>query len=256
MSIKSKISAINTKTLNNYFLIVITLSLLLPTFAFASKANMRLTDSQRQFILYMLPNIDKANAQVLANRERLLTLYELHRSGVRLSASDQRWLHNIADRYNVADFNIRQATSWRLLRQRVDIIPASLALAQAANESAWGSSRFARQGHNYFGLWCYRRGCGMVPKQRAQGKRFEVQVFPNALASVKKYLKTLNTNGAYSKLRHIRHQARINGEPPNPIAMANGLRHYSKHGLLYVKSIQSIIAGYRLAEVVMHSRQA
>ncbi|MFG1489074.1 glucosaminidase domain-containing protein, partial [Oceanospirillum sp. HFRX-1_2] len=76
---------------------------------------------------------------------------------------------------------------------RVSPVPAELVLVQAANESAWGRSRFAREGNNLFGQWCFSRGCGLVPSERPKGQYHEVAVFKSPQLSIRAYLKNLNT---------------------------------------------------------------
>ncbi|MFM9673737.1 glucosaminidase domain-containing protein, partial [Streptomyces galilaeus] len=80
--------------------------------------------------------------------------------------------------------------------RRVDIIPKELALMQAANESAWGTSRFARIGLNFFGQWCYSQGCGMIPNRRNSGAAHEVAAFKSVRDAVSSYFKNINTHAA------------------------------------------------------------
>ena len=138
-------------------------------------------------------------------------------------------------------FNLNNNVSWHNLLTRVDIIPTSLTLAQAANESAWGQSRFARQGNNYFGIICHRPGCGIVPKRRIPGARFEVTRYPSTQHSVANYLHTLNTNPSYKFLRSLRKQQRQDKSPISSITLARGLFPYSELGHAYVIAIQSLI---------------
>lgn len=120
--------------------------------------------------------------------------------------------------------------------KQVNIIPASLTLAQAANESAWGTSRFARKANNYFGQWCFTKGCGIVPKQRSDNAQHEVQSFQNVSDSVRSYIRNLNSHPAYKELRKIRNQKGFNGND-----LAEGLSKYSERGQHYIEEIQSMI---------------
>ena len=86
-------------------------------------------------------------------------------------------------------YNVKWSTgkdSWKKLLERVDAVALEVALAQSANESAWGQSRFAKQGNNFFGQWCYRKGCGIVPKKRDKGGRHEVAKFKSVNAATSK----------------------------------------------------------------------
>ena len=95
----------------------------------------------------------------------------------------------------------------------VDAIPAALALAQAANESIWGTSRFTVKVNNYFGLWCWSNNCGLVPNKQSQEKSHEVSRFNAPVDGVKYYMQTLNSHPAYKKLRDLRFAARDQKHP-------------------------------------------
>src|SRR5690606_39546165 len=90
---------------------------------------------------------------------------------------DREWLETMGKRYRLPEVEQVDEEWMTILLRRLDIIPADLALAQAAMESAWGGSRFAREGNNYFGQWCFSKGCGLVPEKRPAGARYEVQRF-------------------------------------------------------------------------------
>lgn len=134
------------------------------------------------------------------------------------------------------------------LLKRVDVIPPSLVLAQAANESAWGTSRFATKANNYFGQWCYKKGCGLVPLRRNAGTTHEVRKFKNAQASVKSYLMNLNTGRVYGELRMMREKARAKGQQITGKELAGGLVNYSERREEYVKELRSMISYNKLVE--------
>jgi len=124
---------------------------------------------------------------------------------------------------------------------RIDVIPTDLVLVQAANESAWGTSRFARQGYNFFGLWCFRKGCGFVPSRRKADAKHEVAKFPNLTRAVYTYLRNLNRHNAYRELRQIRANLRANNLPITGSDLAEGLVSYSERGHDYVEELQAMI---------------
>ncbi len=134
------------------------------------------------------------------------------------------------------------------LLSRVDVIPPSLILAQAANESAWGTSRFATQANNYFGQWCFSKGCGLVPLRRNAGSTHEVRKFNHAQASVRSYLMNLNTGRAYQGIRDMRAQGRTQSQTLSGIDLAAGLKQYSERGQAYVKELRSMIRYNKLVE--------
>ncbi len=203
---------------------------------------------RQQFIKYMLAYANDANQSIVQQRQQLLALDKKHEKKKSLSAADTAWLKKLAKQYKLPNANFNKNHTWKRLIKRVDIIPPSLLIAQAANESGWGTSRFAKQANNYFGQWCYSRGCGLVPKQRGSHMRHEVKKFKDKEASVSSYIHNLNTNPAYTTLRDIRFKKRQSNKTPDGMSLANGLNRYSQRGQAYVVSIKSLIRHYHLAK--------
>ena len=156
-------------------------------------------------------------------------------------------LKNICEKYS-KNCDVIDDNKKRELLSRVDVIPPSLALAQSANESAWGTSRFARKGNNYFGQWCYSKGCGIVPARRNAGSNHEVRKFANAQGSVGGYIFNLNTGRAYADIRSQRQQQRSNAKQFTGFELATGLISYSERREEYVKEIQSMISYNKLVK--------
>jgi cytochrome c oxidase subunit 2 len=129
----------------------------------------------------------------------------------------------------------------------VDAVPAALVLAQAANESGWGTSRFAQEANNLFGMWTWDKDAGLLPERRAANARHFVRVFNNLRGAVDNYLHTINTGPAYRELRMLREQQRLRGEPLSAWKLAAGLSRYSERGEEYVAEIRSIIRFNRRA---------
>ncbi|MDF2529853.1 MAG: hypothetical protein K0Q57_733 [Gammaproteobacteria bacterium] len=204
---------------------------------------------QQYFIDFMLPKIEAANLQLLVTRQRVEHLANYYNEHGKLDRADQEWLQEIAQEYEVPPFKFDTKTlNISVLLNRVDIIPPSLVLAQAINESAWGTSRFAQNANNLFGQWCFTQGCGLVPKQRPAGAIYEVQKFPDVLASVDAYMYNLNTNQVFQPFRDLRAQLRASGQPLTGMALAPGLLNYSQMKQDYVDSIQAGITNYNLAQ--------
>ena len=132
------------------------------------------------------------------------------------------------------------------LLSRVDEIPPSLALSQAALESAWGSSRFAREGYNLFGVWCYDPGCGMVPRRRTAGATHEVRIYESPKDSFESYIRNLNTSRFYVGMRTLRRDLRSQGKTLSGHDLAMGLTRYSQEGWDYVAKVQSLILSNKL----------
>ena len=191
-----------------------------------------------RFFAKLRPVVQAENKRILALRSKVL---ELSQQTSVYSPDQLEMLHSLAVKYRVPLSGKPNASFWSRLLKRVDAVPVPLALAQAANESAWGTSRFARQGNNFFGQWCYSEGCGMVPSRRNEGAAHEVKVFASAAASVRSYIHNLNTGRAYSRLRSIRLHLRRSGQKLDAMQLANGLISYSELGAVYVKSIRKMI---------------
>lgn len=201
--------------------------------------------SQRKaaFFNYMAPLIHTANQQILVKRARIKEIT----NHFKITKKDQNWLKQEAEFYGVAPFDPLNPEHQKALLSRVDKIPTSLALAQAANESAWGTSRFARKANNYFGQWCFTKGCGLVPAKRTEGAIHEVRAFKHPYNSIVSYLHNLNTHATYQKLRTLRAQARQKNQSFTGIELAEGLVNYSARKHEYVKELQSMIRYNKLS---------
>lgn len=158
-----------------------------------------------------------------------------------VSEKDQHWLQALAAEYRIDVTAVNEVQLWVLLKRRVDTVPYRLALAQAANESNWGTSRFAREGLNLFGQWCFTPGCGMVPTKRATGKMHEVARYKSVNESVAAYIRSINRVHMYTPLRILRRDIRNRGERPTAIELAQEISGYSERGEAYVQEIQQMI---------------
>jgi Bax protein len=195
---------------------------------------------KRRFFDYLTPLIHETNAQILAERKRLLTIRRDWESGRGISAADRRFVSRLARAYRL-DANPSYRGVLDDLLKRVDVIPRSLVLAQAAKESGWGSSRFARQANNLFGQWCFERGCGLVPRSRPAGATHEVRKFTSVRASVRSYVHNLNTHPSYQRMRELRAALRSSEAPLCGVRLAEGLERYSARGSDYVREVQVLI---------------
>jgi len=201
------------------------------------------------FFRILLPIVLSENQRILQKREFVLYAFANYDS---LRKKEHRRLKAIAAEYkmeaNLADDSARQ----RLLR-RVDAIPVSLALAQAANESAWGDSRFAVNGNNLFGVWTWDESRGMTPKRRKKGKKHLVRSYADLQTSVRAYMHTLNTGHAYRQFRKKRRQMRARSRPLDGTVLAGLLDRYSERGMAYVDEIRDMIRSNNL-ERLTHLR--
>jgi len=196
---------------------------------------------KNHFFTFMKPIVMAENQNITQQRQQILALQKKKQ----LSDQDILLLTGLAKSYRITPTSAPDASFWKAILERVDIIPVELALVQAANESAWGTSRFARDGNNYFGQWCFKKGCGIVPGERSIGASHEVRRFEHAKESVQAYMKNINTSRAYKTLRKMRTDLRQQQRPIQAELLANGLKHYSERGMAYVKTIQSMIRSNR-----------
>lgn len=190
------------------------------------------------FFSFFLPLVRERNSEILATREKLSQWRNDPEAVDGWSSAD---VQAVAADYDIEGFDPDSPDDWERLMRRVDVIPPSLALAQAAKESGWGTSGFAREGNNFFGQWCFEKGCGLVPEKRPENRDYEVAVFASAEESVDAYMRNLNRHSAYSPLRRIRQDLRNKEEPVTGTTLAQGLEDYSAQGEEYVSQVQTLI---------------
>lgn len=209
---------------------------LLPNFA-------KITDiptKKQKFFDFIKPAIIAENNRILTTRAKVEGWLEQTTLELGLTEQEELELLILVKKYRVK----KSSSSLQQLNElliRVDIIPLPLVLVQAANESAWGTSRFARIGLNFFGIWCYEPNCGMVPSGRNAGAKHEVAAFSSVEEAVSGYFKNINTHNAYRVFRTIRAQLRGNNEPFSPEILATGLLPYSERGADYVMDITDML---------------
>jgi Bax protein len=207
---------------------------------------------KRTFFMGLLPMVLLVNQEIENDRTEIQEILE-RRSESRLQTDDRERLSEISKRYGLrGNPFVDHRTRSRLLR-RVDTIPPALVLAQAANESGWGTSRFAREGNNLFGQWTFKPGSGIVPKGRPPGATYEVRKFPSLYQSIRSYMNNLNRHGAYRKLREIRYELRKSGQPVSGMELAKGLLKYSQRGEEYIREIQAMIHQNKLSRTNLAS---
>ena len=193
------------------------------------------------FFNYLQPIINHHNQSLLQDRQRLLSI-NTKLDG--LDSQDQQWLISQKQRYDI-EKELDVADLVDLLLLRIDTIPMELVLVQAAKESGWGRSRFAVEANNYFGQWCYRPGCGLIPENRGANKTHEVQKFNSVSDAVRSYMHNINSHPTYTSLRKIRAEYRANAQEADGIVLADGLLYYSERREQYVDEVKSMVRQYR-----------
>ncbi len=196
-------------------------------------------NKKQAFFDYLRPFIRQQNMKLRYERAFLLSIKKDFTESPHHNRATFKKIKRLAKVYSVSEGNMSEMLSELTLK--VDEIPESLVLAQAANESAWGSSRFAKQANNLFGEWCFTKGCGLVPKKRSTSQKHEIRRFDTPKDSIVSYMKNLNSHKAYSQLREIRQALRANNKVPKGEQLAQGLESYSERGWAYINDIVRII---------------
>ena len=202
---------------------------------------LRPEEKKRTFLLSLLPMVLLANQAIEAERQELEALFARNDGKGLLSADERQRLQEMGEYYKLPGDPLSDRRARALLLHRVDVLPPSLVLAQAATESGWGTSRFAREGNNLFGQRTYRTGNGIVPAQRAEGETHEVKRFGTLFESVRSYMRNLNTHEAYRELRELRAKLRRSDRPLNGAILASGLDAYSTRSGDYIDDVRAII---------------
>ena len=189
------------------------------------------------FIKIVLPLIVAENERILADRSKLLFLSEKKFT----TDAEKQWLRQKLLEYKVKKADLKE------LAKRMDIIPTSIALAQAAKESGWGTSRFALEGNAIFGQWTWS-GQGIAPLDRESDKNHKILKFPILRASVKAYQNNLNTHKSYSKFRQKRLVLRDKNKKIKGLELTETLNNYAQTGSEYTKILNQIIKQNRLMD--------
>jgi Bax protein len=177
------------------------------------------------FIKLMLPLILAENESILADRMRLLQAREWQQAGLRIPPNERAFLADLARRYGVNAGDLDE------LALRVDAVPTSLALAQAALETGWGTSRLATNGQALFGQIALR----------GDNRAVVTRTFEQLADAVSAYASNLNTHRAYGEFRARRHASRVSGHAPSGLELAGQLVAYSERGHDYVHELRAIM---------------
>jgi uncharacterized FlgJ-related protein len=200
------------------------------------------SDKKNIFFRLTGSGILQANEKILSEREHLLNAIN------KKDIQENEWLAALAVKYKVIKQESDKLDNAAMieLKKRVDIVPPSLALAQAAEESGWGTSRFAIKGNSLFGQWDFS-GKGIKPKeQRTELGNYGIAAFESPQDSIESYMLNLNTHRAYERMRQKRAVFRQQNKEPTGWDLAKTLNKYSERGNDYVKSLHAIMSYNRL----------
>jgi len=199
--------------------------------------NIKSTSKRKDtFIKIILPLIIDENNKILENRKKLFKILGKPVN----SMGEKRWLKRRYEEYQIKNEDIAE------LKVRMDIIPTSLVIAQAAKESGWGTSRFALKGNAMFGQWTYGKD-GIKPKD-SKGTDHKVLAFPMLRSSIMAYQRNLNTHRAYGEFREKRADLRESNKKISGLDLVNYLESYAATGKEYVKILTNIISQNKLTD--------
>ena len=205
-------------------------------------------ERKKLFISTLLPLILKVNETILADRLKLEGIIRKIEVGTVPGSSELHWVQRKQRQYKMKTEDLYA------LRKKINVVPPSLALTQAAIESGWGTSRFAQQGNALYGQWTWGED-GLVPEDRDEGKKHKIKAFPNAIEAVFGYVHNLNTHRAYRRFREERARQTRHGKL-DIHRLVETLDKYSERGKAYVNTLKSIIRVNRLREFDRASLQA
>ena len=181
------------------------------------------------FLQILLPLIVAENEKIKKDRKYLFKIIKENES-----EESRRWLNKKYKAYKVSDKNIQK------LIEKIDIIPTSIALAQAAKESGWGTSRFALEGNAIYGQWTWN-GDGIEPLEKTKDQNHKILKFPLLRASVKAYINNLNTHNGYKRFRAKRAKIRKQNKKLVGVELIHELNNYAQTGKEYTKILEQII---------------
>jgi uncharacterized FlgJ-related protein len=202
-----------------------------------------IAEKKSLFFRFLAPVVLSVNEQILEDRSRAEALLQRQAAGEELGAEDREWLNQLAAEYEVpgADSGPLDAAQGAELLRRVDVVPPSLALAQGAVESGWGTSRFADLGNSLFGQWCYSGGIAPEEQRTETHGDHRIAAFKTTTLSAAGYARNLNTHGAYENFRRQRAETRKRGPYPLGLDLVATMVRYSERGEAYVHELRQII---------------
>ncbi|MBU2090132.1 MAG: glucosaminidase domain-containing protein [Alphaproteobacteria bacterium] len=204
----------------------------------------RETEERKQlFLKTVLPLILRVNEEIAEDRRALLGIKAKREMGLSPRWGELTTLDRLATLYKVADKDIDA------LLLRVDEVPVALALAQAIEESGWGTSRLARKGNALFGQYAWNDAAGLVQSNRLPGETHVIRSFDKLIDAVAAYSLNLNTHGAYAGFRKSRAALRAESKSLDGHVLAGHLLRYSERGPDYIRTLRIIMRGNQLAEL-------
>ena len=213
-----------------------------------STKQLSVADKKKLFFRLIAPIVLRINELILEDRTRAKELTRRLAQGQSVTPDDQTWLTELAVKYKVLESSSERLDSdaFPELLLRVDVVPPSLSLAQAASESGWGTSRFAAQGNSLFGQWTWGKGLKPAQQRSSELGDYRIAAFDSTAQAAYSYALNLNTARAYRDLRLKRADLRRQGLRISGTVLAETLLNYSERGQAYVGDLKALIRNNRL----------
>ncbi len=199
-----------------------------------------LNRNKKEFVKTVLPIIINENQNILIERNFLLNLKEKLQTFKTLKKNEINKLNDLAKKYNIKYSNKHKLDLINDMLINVDVIPNSIALAQAAIESGWGKSRFAKEYNALFGEYTYDKNEGVVPLNREIGAKHFIKAFSSYDNSVSSYFKNINSHHAYKEFRELRNVMRLKNNFSNVNLLLNELNSYAEDNN-YINTLNLVI---------------
>jgi len=191
------------------------------------------------FFATLIPMIKNQNSIILDDREFVKKFFD-DRQNIETNSTSITRLKKLQSEYK-----IKKLYNKSEYMHKINTIPTSIILAQAALESGWGKSRFVREGNNIFGHWTYGKR-GLIPKRRNKGARHKIRIFDSLEDSLKAYMQNVNSNGAYKKVRSLRASAIKKGKKVDGLDLYRGYIYYSELREEYLRRLRVMITYNKL----------
>lgn len=188
------------------------------------------------FFEYMYKLSKNENEKILEERNFIKKYLNSNLLNIDTNSSEFLRLLKIKKKYR-----IKKPYDLKPYMKKIDVVPASLVLAQAAVESGWGKSRFMKNANNIFGHWTYNPKIGIIPKKREEGAKHFIRVFKTVQASISAYMLNLNRNAAYKTFHKERYKQRENNIKPSGLVLSQTMINYSGIGKEYLSILKNVI---------------
>lgn len=200
-------------------------------------------ESKQYFFDYLYNEIKNENENILNQRNFVKNLLDSNLLTIDLNSPQFLYLLELKKKYRV-----KKLFSKDEYLKKIDVVPPSMALAQAAVESGWGKSRFIKEANNIFGHWTYNPKIGMIPEQRDEGATHFIRIFKSLQDSISAYMLNLNRNLAYKEFQDKRLEQREKSLNPDGLTLSQTMMNYSGIGHDYLSILKNVIEKNNLQE--------